>query len=103
MGTSDHARDPRPAERIKNIPSHRSPPTDGVTYLEIDRVPYRVTVAEYTGAQIRHFAHPPIGDERDLWLYKPGEDDQLITDEDSILIRDSGYRFFTMPRYINGG
>lgn len=91
------------AERIDRIPGHISPPADGIVYLEIDRIPYRLNAGDYTGRQIRHFAHPPIGEDRDLWLFQPGANDLLISYDDLAVIRHSGHRFFTMPRHINGG
>jgi hypothetical protein len=88
---------------IDSIPSHRSPSDDGVAYAQIDRLPYRVKVGAYTGAQIRAFAHPPIGPERELWLLVPGAFDRPIDDDDSVEIDRSGLRFFTNPRVINDG
>jgi hypothetical protein len=87
---------------IKSVPSHISPPTDGITYTQVDRQWYRVLVGEYTGPQIREAVG--ISEDRQLWLLIPGENDKLI-DEDvlAVPLYHSGRRFYTTPRFINGG
>lgn len=96
----------RETERIDRIPSHVSPPRQGgPVYVQIDRLPYKVKVGTYTGAQIRRFAAPPIADDRDLWMQEPfGENDLLIRDDDTVALGPTtGTRLWTHPRFINGG
>ena len=93
----------QPFERIAHIPSHKSPPDDGVVYIEINRSAYRVKTGEYTGTIIRLSAQPPIPASHDLWKIEPGGGDSLVGDNDVIRFAASGFRFFTTPRYINAG
>ncbi len=94
----------RTAERVASIPSHTSPPAPGEpVYVQIDRAPYKVAPGIYTGSEIRAFAHPPIGDDRDLWKVEPGENDRKIEDHMGVTIRTSGVRFFTAKAVINAG
>jgi hypothetical protein len=70
--------------------------------IQIDREHFKVAESELTGAQIRKLPDPDIPPERDLYVVRPGEDDLLIKDEDSVEIRN-GLRFFTAPGQINPG
>jgi len=99
--------DTQPADEaegpLKSIPSHKSPPEDGYVYIEIDRLPYRRVWGTFSGSEIRRFAAPPIGDDRDLWLVVPGGNDRKIEDTDKVEMRTSGLRFWTAPKIINPG
>ena len=93
-------------ERIDKIPSHISPPADGIVYVQIDRLFYRASVGTYKGWHLFASSRASfMGDglARDLWLLRPGQDDQKITDNDDVTIDRSGMRFFTTARYVNGG
>lgn len=71
-------------------------------HVQIDRVHYEVHQDQMTGEQIRHVPPTPIPEDRDLYEVRPGEDDLLIGDSDTVNIRD-GLRFFTAPHHINPG
>lgn len=70
--------------------------------IKIDRVQYRVTQRELTGAQLRQLPAPPIGPERDLFEVVPSQQDRKILDTDVVEIVN-GKRFFTAPAHINPG
>ena len=55
-----------------------------------------------TGRQIREWATPPIGSDRDLFEIVPGGSDRKIEDGVTVEIRDH-LRFFSAPRNINPG
>lgn len=67
----------------------------------IDGTKYEVHVEALTGAQIRALAIPPIGEDRDLWLERPGLD-ELIADNQVVELAH-GMRFFSVPKVINPG
>lgn len=71
-------------------------------HVQIDRDHYTTTSDKLTGADVRALASPPIGADRDLYEVRPGRDDLLISDGDTVDIRD-GLRFFSAPRHINPG
>jgi Multiubiquitin len=70
--------------------------------IQIDRVHYTVHQETMTGEQLRHVPPVPIPADRDLYEVRPGEQDRLIGDADTVEIRD-GLRFFTAPHHINPG
>lgn len=82
---------------IDRIPSHQSPPLDGLAYVTVDRQHYRVKVGSYIYAAIRSATHVP--DDYDLWMIRPGKHDIKV--EGRIDIDRSGLRFFTAPKHIN--
>ncbi|CAN5429310.1 hypothetical protein BH09ACT10_BH09ACT10_20820 [soil metagenome] len=51
-------------------------------HIKIDRVEYKVTQYELTGAQLRQLPKPPIGPDRDLFEVVPGKQDRKISDTD---------------------
>lgn len=94
---------------ISVIPSHISPPTDGVVYFTFDRGNYEAQVGTYKGDDFRALRTRPFppsatndGFEWDLWRVVVGGLDLKIEAEDSVLLDRSGFRFFTCPRYVNG-
>ena len=87
--------------RIDHIPSHVSPPTDGIVYCTINRQHFRVPCGHYTGAAIRGWHEPPISGDRDLWLTVPGGPDEQYGEVDEYLFDRSGTRWFDTPRFIN--
>ena len=89
------------AERIDRIPSHVSPPADGIVYCTINRQHFRVICGHYTGEAIRGWPGPPISWNRDLWQVFPGAPDAQIGELDVVLFDRSGLRFFDAPRVIN--
>lgn len=70
--------------------------------VHIDKKPYKTTERQLTGTEIRDLPDTPIGPEFDLWLEVPGDEDQLIADDQVVAIRE-GVHFFTAPRQINPG
>lgn len=70
--------------------------------IQIDREHYTVHQEEMTGAELRRVPPAGISDDRDLWEVRPGHDDVLIGDPDTVKIHN-GQRFFTAPRHINPG
>jgi hypothetical protein len=70
--------------------------------IQIDRVHYTVTQEVMTGAEIRKVPPDPIPETRDLYEVRPGEEDLLIGDTDTVQMRN-GLRFFTAPAQINPG
>ena len=70
--------------------------------LKIDREQYEVDQEQMTGAQLRLVPPAPIPADRDLYEVRPGQDDELIADDDVVMIRN-GLRFFTAPGQINPG
>lgn len=92
MATSDTPKQP---EHSQTTPSGKVPIfIDGHKVIAPERV--------MTGAQIRALVTPPIGEDRDLWLDRAGELDQLIRDDEKVELRPQ-MRFFTVPRVINPG
>ena len=70
--------------------------------IKIDREQYEVHQEHMTGAELRQVPPTPIPADRDLYEVYPGQDDELITDEKVVTIRN-GLRFFTAPGQINPG
>lgn len=70
--------------------------------IQIDRVHFKVTEEQMTGAALRALPQPPIGVDRDLFEVIPGHPDRKLADSDVVEIRD-GKRFFTAPGQINPG
>lgn len=92
------------AEKVGAIPSHKSPPDDGIVYFQIDHQPFRVEVGWYTGADIREaITDPPVTADYDLWRLVPGEADVKVEADTRMPFSHSGLRFFTTPRFITGG
>jgi hypothetical protein len=54
------------------------------------------------GIQIRHLVHPPIPEDRDLWLDRDGGLDELVEDATEVRLHPD-IRFFTVPKVINPG
>jgi len=71
-------------------------------HIKIDRIEYRVTQEELTGAQLRQLPKPPIGPDRDLFEVIPGQADRKIDDTYVVEIFN-GKRLFTAPAHINPG
>lgn len=89
-------------ERIDHIPSHVSPPADGIVYCQVNRQFFRVPCGHYTGEAIRKWHDPTIGGDRDLWRIAPlGASDEQVGEVDVVLFDRSGLRFFDAPRHIN--
>ena len=80
------------------------PTPRGKVELWIDDLRYVVDPGKYTGDQVRHVAHPPIGENRDLYLVRPNpwDADLLVRDGDEVHVQD-GVAFITAPRFINAG
>lgn len=73
------------------------------TRIKIDKESFTVQATSMTGRQLREVPDPDIGADRDLYLEVPGPgDDRLITDGDSVDLKD-GMHFFTAPSSINPG
>ena len=70
--------------------------------IKIDREQYEVDQEQMTGAQLRRVPPTPIPPDRDLYEVRPGQDDELIADDDVVTVRN-GLRFFTAPGQINPG
>jgi len=70
--------------------------------IKIDREQYEVDQERMTGAQLRRVPPTPIPPDRDLYEVRPGQDDELIADDEVVMIRN-GLRFFTAPGQINPG
>lgn len=85
---------------IDQIPSHSSPPSDGLVYVTCDRQPYRVVADIYEGRRVR--AAFEVSDDRDLWRVVPGADDVKVEEDHELAFVTSGGRFFTAPKFING-
>ena len=78
------------------------PEAPGKVPILIDGAHVLAPRGELTGAQIRQLVTPPIGDDRDLWLDREGNLDDLVDDDEVIALRPQ-MRFFTVPRIINPG
>lgn len=72
------------------------------TVIHIDREMYKVTDAAMTGKQLRALPSPAVGADRDLYEIRPGQDDHLVENDESVPLRN-GQRFFTAPARINPG
>ena len=85
-------------------PEHDDKATEKPQHFEIqiDRVHYKVTQSEMTGAELRRVPTPPLGPDRDLFEVVPGGTDRKIGDTEVVKIRN-GTRFFTAPAQINPG
>lgn len=69
--------------------------------IHIDRKKYEVDDSQLTGAEIRQLTG--LGPDIDLYLEEHGdEDDRLITDGDSVDLKN-GMHFFSTPKYIDPG
>lgn len=71
-------------------------------HIQIDRSHYDVTAEKLTGAELRALSTPPVPDSRDLYRVRPGQEDELITN-DMVVEMSDGLRFFTAPGRINPG
>lgn len=80
----------------------KSPPGHEHVNIQIDRMHYQVAAGSLTGQGLRQLVDPPIPDTRDLFLVVPSGDDQLITLNDPVELKN-GMRFFTAPAQINPG
>jgi hypothetical protein len=86
---------------INAIPSHVSPPVDGIVYVTYERRPYRVVAGTYDAQTVREAFGVP--DNRDLWLITLGGGGiHDVKVEDTVMFDRSGLRFYPSPRYING-
>lgn len=88
-----------------DCPQPVEPP--GALHIRLDRQDIEVSPdllhnGTATGRQIREWATPPIGPDRDLFEIVPGGSDRKIEDGDTVEIRDH-LRFFSAPRNINPG
>ena len=52
----------------------------------IDKHKFEVTEATITGGQLRDLPTPPVGDDRDLNLEQPDDEDKLIEPQDTITL-----------------
>jgi hypothetical protein len=82
-------------------------PTENMSHrpkfkIKIDREQYEVDQEHMSGAQLRRVPPTPIPPDRDLYEVRPGQDDNLIADDEVVTIRN-GLRFFTAPGQINPG
>jgi hypothetical protein len=69
--------------------------------IHIDRRPYQVTKASYTGLALRQLAG--LAGDVDLYLEQQGDiEDSLIDDNESITLRP-GAHFYSTPRHITPG
>jgi hypothetical protein len=71
-------------------------------HIKIDRIEYRITSEELTGAELRQLPEPPVGHDRDLFEVIPGQADRKISDTYVVEIVN-GKRLFTAPAHINPG
>lgn len=71
--------------------------------FHIDGLLYVVPPGEYVGHDIRRFAHPPIGDDRVLWLQRLTSPDVEIGDVSPPVPIAEGVELYTTPRAINAG
>lgn len=70
--------------------------------IHIDKKLYKVDGPALTGAQLRALPSPPISAEYDLLLEVPGGEDRLITDGETVELKN-GMHFFSAPRNITPG
>lgn len=64
--------------------------------VRIDGLPYAQPTGTYTGAEVRRFAHPPIGFDRDLYLERD-EGEVRVQSGDYVTVV-SGLSFHTIKR-----
>jgi len=88
--------------RVKGVDVAGKPEAPGKVPILIDGARVLAPRGEHTGAEIRQFVTPPIGDDRDLWVDREGNLDDLVEDGEVIELRPQ-MRFFTVPRVINPG
>lgn len=72
------------------------------TVIHIDRQLFKVEEDSLTGAQLRALPETDIGQDYDLWLEMPGSQDVLITDDQSVKLKN-GQHFFSVQKTINPG
>ena len=70
--------------------------------IVIDSKKYRAPARVMTGAQLRRLADPNIGPDFDLWQEIPGDEDNLVGDDERIKLAD-GMGFFSSSCEINPG
>ncbi len=80
----------------------KPPESERQIVIHIDRKQFKVGEMEMTGTELRALPDPDIGPEFDLWLEKPGGEDQRVEDEEPVKLRN-GMHFFTAPSVINPG
>jgi len=90
------------ADHPPKPPKPPKPEAPGTVPILIDGAKVKAPKGDATGAEIRRFVTPPIGDDRDLWLDREGTLDDLVEDAERIALRPQ-MRFFTVPRIINPG
>ncbi|NNN19729.1 MAG: hypothetical protein HKL84_07745 [Acidimicrobiaceae bacterium] len=72
-------------------------------FIHIDSKEYEAPKAEMTGQELRNLAHPPIGNQYNLWLETPGPgDDKLVEDAEIIRLHDV-MCFYSALKQINPG
>lgn len=82
--------------------SSAKPDAPGKVPILIDGMKIHAPRGDLTGLEIRNLVTPPIGTDRDLWLDRDGNLDDLISDDETVHLRPE-MRFFTVPRVINPG
>lgn len=70
--------------------------------IHIDKRQYKVPEGEMTGAEIRVVPPTPIGDEYDLFLEVPGDEDEPIEDDRTVDLKP-GMHFFSAPKVVSPG
>jgi hypothetical protein len=70
--------------------------------IHIDKQLFKVNPGSLTGAELRNLPTPPIGGDRELYLVRPGRDDLVVGDTDSIPVK-AGLHFVTAPRNVTPG
>jgi hypothetical protein len=76
-------------------PTHR-------VVVHIDRNQYEVTVDEMSEADLRRLPSPEIGDEYDLWIEQPGQEDHRLEQGEVVALRN-GMHFTSVQRATNPG
>lgn len=66
----------------------------GKITIHIDGQPYRVDTGSLPVSRLRALTHPPVPDDRDIWLDIDDAQDRRLNDADSIALVE-GMRFFT--------
>jgi hypothetical protein len=72
------------------------------TKFQIDREHFEIDGTSIAVAALRALPSPPIGEDRDLYRAKGGNDERF-DDPDSVIEVHNGDRFYTAPRNITPG
>jgi hypothetical protein len=79
----------------------QKPPSTNVV-IHIDRKQYKVTVDRISETDLRKLPEPDIGEQFDLWLEQPGQQDRKLNPGEVVLLRN-GMHFTSVQRATNPG